>query len=105
MRAKKFQVWDPYEVQELRGKTLGILGYGDIGAACARLARAFKMRVIALRRRAHMSDAEKDEGVLVGAIGEMGKELFAVCQSTELASFLIAACFSSLLNTVFLFAG
>jgi hypothetical protein len=32
-------------VEELRGKTMGVIGYGDIGQACARLARAFKMRV------------------------------------------------------------
>jgi (S)-sulfolactate dehydrogenase len=32
---------------ELSGKTLGILGFGDIGRRVARLARAFGMRVIA----------------------------------------------------------
>lgn len=33
--------------RELAGKTLGILGFGDIGRRVARLARAFGMRVIA----------------------------------------------------------
>ncbi|HVC61311.1 MAG TPA: 2-hydroxyacid dehydrogenase [Acetobacteraceae bacterium] len=37
---------------ELAGKTLGILGYGHIGQALARRARAFEMQVCAIRRRA-----------------------------------------------------
>lgn len=35
---------------ELGGKTFGIVGYGGIGRAAARLARAFGMRVVAVRR-------------------------------------------------------
>ncbi len=35
----------------LKGKTLGILGYGSIGASVARIAKAFGMRVYALSRR------------------------------------------------------
>ena len=35
---------------ELAGKTLGILGYGHIGQALARRARAFDMTVLAIRR-------------------------------------------------------
>lgn len=64
LRAKAAAEWDPYEVEELRGKTLGVVGYGDIGQATARLARAFKMRVVALRRRAELSAEERAEGVL-----------------------------------------
>jgi phosphoglycerate dehydrogenase-like enzyme len=33
---------------ELRGRTVGIVGFGRIGRAIARLARAFRMRVVAL---------------------------------------------------------
>lgn len=36
---------------ELAGKTLGILGFGHIGQALARRARAFDMRVCAIRRQ------------------------------------------------------
>jgi phosphoglycerate dehydrogenase-like enzyme len=57
--------WEQYYVQELRGATLGVVGYGDIGAACARMARAQGMNVVALRRRAELSSAEQAEGVLV----------------------------------------
>jgi len=37
---------------ELAGKSLGILGFGHIGEALARRARAFDMKVCAIRRRA-----------------------------------------------------
>jgi phosphoglycerate dehydrogenase-like enzyme len=43
--------WDPFEVEEVAGKTLGIVGYGQTGRATAELARALGMRVLALRRR------------------------------------------------------
>ena len=36
---------------ELAGRTLGIIGYGRIGACLARRARAFDLRVLAIRRR------------------------------------------------------
>ena len=43
-----------------RGKTLGVVGYGDIGQETANLARAFKMKIIALRRRKELSQHDKD---------------------------------------------
>src|SRR5207245_6729756 len=43
---------------ELAGKTLGILGYGRIGRALARRARAFDMEVFAIRREVTPSDSE-----------------------------------------------
>ena len=41
--------WDKYKFvgRELRGKTLGILGFGRIGQRVGELARAFKMEVVA----------------------------------------------------------
>src|SRR5882724_11375998 len=44
---------------ELAGKTLGILGYGRIGQAVARRARAFDMAVWAIRRDLTRSDAHE----------------------------------------------
>lgn len=41
---------------ELAGRTLGVLGYGHIGQALARRARAFDMGVLAIRRTAPASD-------------------------------------------------
>jgi phosphoglycerate dehydrogenase-like enzyme len=46
------------EVWELYGKTLGIVSYGTIGQACAHLAKAFGMRVLAMRRRPELSASD-----------------------------------------------
>ncbi len=45
-----FSFWD-YPLIELQGKTLGIVGYGSIGKAVAKIARAFGMEVMAYSRR------------------------------------------------------
>lgn len=45
-RSSQFGLLD-YPIAELSGKTLGILGYGELGQAVGRLAEAFGMRVIA----------------------------------------------------------
>jgi glycerate dehydrogenase len=44
-KAKQFCLLD-YPIVELSGKTLGILGYGELGSAVARLAEAFGMNVL-----------------------------------------------------------
>lgn len=46
-------------VEELRGKSLGIVGYGDIGQTTAKLARVFGMKILALRRRTELSSQEQ----------------------------------------------
>jgi glycerate dehydrogenase len=46
-----FCYWDG-DLVELAGLTLGIVGFGQIGAAVARVGRAFDMRILANRRRA-----------------------------------------------------
>ncbi len=51
--------WD-YPLAELNGLTLGIIGYGRIGRAVGAIARAFGMRVIALRRRTQSASVHED---------------------------------------------
>jgi phosphoglycerate dehydrogenase-like enzyme len=55
IRQQEAGVWQPFEAQELHGKTLGIIGYGGIGSAAAERARPFGMRILALRRRPELS--------------------------------------------------
>jgi len=52
---KNDKKWDRFTVGELKGKCLGIIGYGDIGSATARLANAYGMKVLALRKRPELS--------------------------------------------------
>jgi phosphoglycerate dehydrogenase-like enzyme len=52
---------------ELEGGTLGIVGYGGVGRAIARKARAFGMRVLATRRTSRASD--DDTELMTGRAG------------------------------------
>jgi phosphoglycerate dehydrogenase-like enzyme len=58
--------WDKFVGPELRGSTLGIIGYGAIGRELARQARALGMRVLAVnrsgRRRLYRGFNEPDTG-------------------------------------------
>jgi phosphoglycerate dehydrogenase-like enzyme len=58
---------------ELAGKTLGILGYGRIGQAIARRARAFDMRICAIRR--NIGHSAEDDLDLFGGPDIMGEVL------------------------------
>lgn len=51
---------------ELTGRTLGILGYGGIGQAVARRARAFDMRICAIRR--NVGQSADDELAFLGGM-------------------------------------
>jgi phosphoglycerate dehydrogenase-like enzyme len=51
IRQQEAGVWETFATEELQGRTLGVIGYGSIGRAAAERARAFGMRVLALRRR------------------------------------------------------
>ncbi len=66
--ASPLPVW-----HELAGKTLGILGYGRIGQAVARRARAFDMEVCAIRR--NVGRSAEDELALLGGLEMVGEVL------------------------------
>jgi phosphoglycerate dehydrogenase-like enzyme len=44
--------WEKFDVEEIAGQTVGIVGYGDIGHAVASRVHAMGMRVLALKRHA-----------------------------------------------------
>ncbi len=60
-RSKDFS-YRRFPLIELAGKTLGILGYGQIGRSVARIARAFGMEVIAAARQAQPAQSEAAPG-------------------------------------------
>ncbi|MCW0219410.1 MAG: D-2-hydroxyacid dehydrogenase [Prosthecobacter sp.] len=62
-----FSYWD-HPIIELSGRTLGIIGYGDIGAAVGRIAVAFGMKVLASKREWKTSPPE---GVTPASIDEV----------------------------------
>lgn len=47
--------WEQFEVSIVAGKTMVILGYGEIGRACAKRAAAMGMKVLGIRRRPELS--------------------------------------------------
>ncbi|GMH82788.1 hypothetical protein TrST_g4740 [Triparma strigata] len=57
-RQKKDKNWEKYSVREISKSTLGIIGYGDIGKASAKLAKAYGMNVLALRRNPSLSSGD-----------------------------------------------
>lgn len=72
MRAnQKAHRWEQFDVQELYGKTLGIVGYGEIGRAAARLAKPFGMKILALKRRPELIQDEVDAVYTPDKLNEM----------------------------------
>ncbi|ORC93559.1 putative D-isomer specific 2-hydroxyacid dehydrogenase-protein [Trypanosoma theileri] len=51
--------WDPFNMIELRGQKMGILGYGDIGQATAKLAVAMGMEVTGVKRSAPTANVDE----------------------------------------------
>jgi phosphoglycerate dehydrogenase-like enzyme len=53
--------WAHHPVEELRGRTILIVGFGSIGEEIGRLAKAFGMRVIGINRSGHADSPNVDE--------------------------------------------
>lgn len=60
-----------YPIRELSGKTLGIVGYGNLGRAVATAARGFGMEVVAARRAGGDADAPASAAVERLPLGEL----------------------------------
>ncbi len=86
MKQKSNKEWSKFDVEELRGKTLGIVGYGDIGRACAKLAHVYGMKIIALRRNPKLSSNDPYCEVVYGTDKEslnrlMSESDYIVCSA------------------------
>ena len=44
-------VWEPFDIVDVAGQTVGIVGYGDIGRAVATRVRALGMPILAIKRQ------------------------------------------------------
>jgi len=59
-------IWEEFDTVEIRGQTMGIVGYGDLGRAVAWRAHALGMAVLALRRRPELA---RDDPSVAQAFG------------------------------------
>lgn len=82
-------LWDPFDIEELHGRTMGIAGYGEIGRGVAQLAAAFGMRVLALRRRPELCAA--DPLIAEAFAPERRLEMIAQCDYLVVAAALTPA--------------
>jgi len=85
--ALKRGVWQTGVWHGLRGKTLGIYGYGRIGSVVAGYGRAFGMRVLAWAREASLERARADGYETARSRGEF----FAECDIVSLHMRLVEA--------------
>lgn len=53
--------WEPFTVERLEGRTVGIIGYGGIGRAIGRRAAGLGMNVAGVRRRQEFGEATIDD--------------------------------------------
>lgn len=63
VRQQEQRRWEPYTVDRLEGRTVGIIGFGGIGRAVARRAEALGMRVAGVRRRSAPGEPTVDQVV------------------------------------------
>ncbi|MBZ5592614.1 MAG: D-2-hydroxyacid dehydrogenase [Acidobacteriia bacterium] len=59
IRSQMAGAWGPFNVVQVRGQSLGLVGYGDVGRAVASRACALGMNVLALRRRPELSREDR----------------------------------------------
>jgi phosphoglycerate dehydrogenase-like enzyme len=53
--AQRAQKWEQFDIEELYGNVLGVVGYGEIGRRTAERAKPFGMKVHILRRRPELT--------------------------------------------------
>jgi phosphoglycerate dehydrogenase-like enzyme len=74
------------KLADLRGKTLAVIGLGDIGRSVARLGRAYGLRVVGCRRRPERPAPEADEVYPLARLREMLAEADYIVVAAPLTS-------------------
>lgn len=93
-----FCYWD-HPIIELSGRTLGIIGYGDIGSSVAKIAVAFGMKVLASKRD---WKTPPPEGVTPASIDEVFQNSDVIslhCPLTDATKHLVGARTLSLMKS------
>jgi phosphoglycerate dehydrogenase-like enzyme len=81
--------WNLFARPELRGSTLGIIGYGSIGREVGRIARCFGMQVVATKRSVSQM---RDVGYAVHGIGDREGTLLDKTFPPERLSEMLGLC-------------
>ncbi len=66
--------WERFRPVDLRGSTVGIIGYGSIGREIARLLNAFGAKVLAVKRDVMHPE---DPGYIIPGLGDPGGDAFS----------------------------
>jgi D-2-hydroxyacid dehydrogenase (NADP+) len=82
-RAQSAHRWEQRRIADLEGMRLGIIGMGPIGCEVARLALAFKMRPIGLRRS--VSGDEPCETWTIDRLAELARQVDALVLAVPLS--------------------
>lgn len=81
--------WERFEPRELRGSTVGIVGYGSVGREVARLCRAFGARVLAVKRDVMIPE---DVGYAAEGVGDPEGRIPARIYPPQTAKRMLAEC-------------
>ncbi len=88
VRCPDFSYWD-HPIIELAGRTLGIIGYGEIGSAVARIGSAFGMRVLASKRTWKEPPPAGVEAAEIDDIFRESDVISLHCPLTDATKFLV----------------
>lgn len=105
VRNQQSRVWEsPHTLAEMNGGTVAIVGAGEIGREVARLARAFDMRVLAVRRSGGSmpeADAVYTTARLDEALREADYVVNILPQTTETAHLFRAERFAAMKRSAY----
>jgi phosphoglycerate dehydrogenase-like enzyme len=108
VRNQQRGVWEPFEPEDVSGRTLAIVGYGDIGRAVAERAHKLGMKVVALRRRPQLSgedpwvDATVPPGQLIDLMRRADDVVVAAPLTAETRGLVGAAAIAAMKPTAVL---